>query len=45
MLVKPGDKLNLLMNNTLLKDLNSENLFTVMIALTMIRYFLNYESV
>lgn len=45
MLVKPGDQLNLLMNNTLSKDLKSENLFTIMIALTMIRYFLTYDSV
>jgi AP-4 complex subunit epsilon-1 len=39
MLVKPGDELQLLMNNTIMKDLQSENIFVTMIALTMIRYF------
>lgn len=32
------------MNNTIVKDLKSENLFACMIALTMIRYFLNNEN-
>lgn len=27
------------MNNTIMKDLQSENIFVTMIALTMIRYF------
>lgn len=42
MLVRQGDDLQLLMNNTITKDLQSENLFAVMIALTMIRYFINH---
>ncbi len=45
MLVKPGDHLGLLMNNTIIKDLQSENLFVVMIALTMLRYFLTSDLI
>jgi vesicle coat complex subunit len=41
LIVKPGDELQLLMNNTINKDMQSENLFIVMVALTMIRYFLS----
>ena len=45
MLVKPGEKLALLMHNTLLKDLQSENTFTRLIALEMLRYFLNEDLI
>ena len=45
MLVKPGHSLQLLMNNTIMKDLNSENIFVVMIALTMIRYFAVHDNI
>lgn len=45
MLVKPGEKLALLMHNTLLKDLRSENTFTRLIALEMLRYFLNEDLI
>jgi vesicle coat complex subunit len=45
MLVKPGDTLGLLMNNTLSKDLQSDNLFVIMIALTMLRYFLTADLI
>lgn len=41
LLVKPGDELCLLMNNTIVKDLQSENAFVVMTALTLLRYFLS----
>lgn len=41
MLVKPGDELCLLMNNTIIKDLQSENAFIIMTTLTMLRYFLS----
>ena len=33
------------MHNTLLKDLQSDNTFTKIIALTMIRYFLNEDLI
>ena len=45
MLVKPGEKLALLMHNTLLKDLQAENTFTKIIALSMLRYFLNEDLI
>ncbi len=45
MLVKKGDEMGLLMNNTIMKDLQSENVFVVMVALTMIRYFLDADNV
>jgi vesicle coat complex subunit len=45
MLVKPGDTLGLLMNNTLTKDLQSDNLFVIMVALTMLRYFLSSDII
>lgn len=45
MLVKPGDELQLLMNNTIMKDLQSDNIFVVMIALTMIRYFAVHDNI
>ncbi len=45
MLVKPGDDLQLLMNNTIAKDLQSDNIFVVMIALTMIRYFAVHDNI
>ena len=45
MLVKPGDDLQLLMNNTIMKDLQSDNIFVVMIALTMIRYFAVQDNI
>lgn len=32
------------MNNTIVKDLQSDNVFIVMIALTMIRYFINRDN-
>lgn len=41
LLVKPGDQLCLLMHNTILKDLQSENSFVVMTTLTLLRYFLS----
>ena len=40
LLVKPGDKLCVLMHNTIIKDLQTENTFVVMTSLTMLRYFL-----
>lgn len=45
LLVKPGDDLGLLMNNTIIKDLQSENAFVVMTTLTLLRYFLTPELV
>jgi AP-4 complex subunit epsilon-1 len=45
MLVKPGEELGMLMNNTILKDLASENAFVIMTTLTMLRYFLTQELV
>ena len=45
MLVKPKDELQLLMNNTIMKDLQSDNIFIVMIALTMIRYFTVHDNI
>ena len=45
LLVKPGDKLCVLMHNTILKDLQSENSFVVMTSLTMLRYFLTSDLV
>ena len=45
MLVKPGEKLALLMHNTLLKDLQAENTFTKIIALSMLRYFFNEDLI
>jgi AP-4 complex subunit epsilon-1 len=44
LLVKSGDDLQLLMNNTIMKDLQSDNIFVIMIALTMIRYFVNQDN-
>ena len=43
MLVKPGEKLALLMHNTIAKDLESDNSFTVLTVLTMLRYFINED--
>jgi AP-4 complex subunit epsilon-1 len=40
LLVKPGDELCLLMNNTIIKDLQNENTFVIMTTLTLLRYFL-----
>jgi vesicle coat complex subunit len=40
LLVKPGDELCLLMNNTIIKDLQNENAFVIMTTLTLLRYFL-----
>ena len=40
LLVKQGDDIGLLMNNTILKDLQSDNTFVVMTTLTLLRYFL-----
>lgn len=45
LLVKPGDELCLLMNNTILKDLQNENTFTIMTTLTLLRYFLTEHLV
>lgn len=45
LLVKPGDELGLLMNNTITKDLQSENAFVVMTTLTLLRYFLTPDLV
>ena len=45
LLVKPGDDLGLLMNNTIVKDLQSDNTFVVMTTLTLLRYFLTHELV
>lgn len=41
LLVRPGDELCLLMNNTITKDLQSENTFVIMTTLTLLRYFLS----
>ena len=43
MLIKPGEDVGVLMHNTLIKDMKSENLYIQMIALTMLRYFLTQE--
>lgn len=40
LLVKPGDELCLLMNNTIIKDLQNDNSFVIMTTLTLLRYFL-----
>lgn len=45
MLVKQGDDIGLLMNNTILKDLQSENTFVVMTTLTLLRYFITQDLV
>ena len=45
LLVKPGDELCLLMNNTIIKDLQNENTFTIMTTLTLLRYFLTEHLV
>lgn len=45
LLVKPGDDIGLLMNNTILKDLQSDNTFVVMTTLTLLRYFLSEDLV
>ena len=45
LLIKKESDLQLLMNNTIIKDLQSDNVFIVMVALTMIRYFLNVNNV
>ena len=45
LLVKQGDDIGLLMNNTILKDLQSDNTFVVMTTLTLLRYFLTYDLV
>ena len=45
LLVKPGNEMGLLMNNTITKDLASENAFTIMTTLTMLRYFLTPELI
>jgi len=45
LLVKPGDEIGLLMNNTILKDLQSENTFVIMTTLTLLRYFLTDDLV
>lgn len=36
--------MQLLMNNTIVKDLQSDNAFVVMIALTMVRYFTAHDN-
>lgn len=41
MLVRPGERLAILMHNTIIKDLESENVFTNLTVLTMMRYFIN----
>ena len=43
MLLKPEEGVGVLMHNTLMKDLTSENLYVMMIALTVLRYFLTKE--
>lgn len=45
LLVKPGEELGLLMNNTILKDIVSENTFIVMTTLTLLRYFLTEDLI
>ena len=45
LLVKPGDELGLLMNNTITKDLQSENSFVIMTTLTLLRYFLTEDLI
>lgn len=45
LLVKPGEELGLLMNNTIIKDLASENAFVIMTTLTMLRYFLTEDLI
>lgn len=45
LLVKPGEDMGLLMSNTIIKDLQSENLFVIMIVLTMLRYFLSSDLI
>jgi len=45
LLVKPGDDLGLLMNNTILKDIASENTFVIMTTLTLLRYFLTEDLI
>ena len=45
MLIRPGEKLAILMHNTILKDLVSENVFTTLTVLTMLRYFLNEDLI
>ena len=45
LLVKPGEELGMLMNNTIRKDLESENTFVIMTTLTMLRYFLTEDLV
>lgn len=41
MLVKPGERIAILMHNTIIKDLESENMFVNLTVLTMLRYFIN----
>jgi vesicle coat complex subunit len=45
LLVKPGDELCMLMNNTIAKDLQTENSFIIMTTLTMLRYFLTEQLI
>jgi AP-4 complex subunit epsilon-1 len=45
LLVRPGDKLCVLMHNTIQKDLQSENSFVILTSLTMLRYFLTQDLV
>lgn len=45
MLVRPGEKLAILMHNTIMKDLTSENIFTILTVLTMLRYFMNEDLI
>ena len=45
LLVKPGDELCMLMNNTIAKDLHTENSFIIMTTLTLLRYFLTEQLI
>lgn len=45
MLVRPGEKLAILMQNTIMKDLESDNVMTNLVVLTMFRYFINEDLV
>ncbi len=43
LLVKSEDKLALLMNNTIVKDIMSDNVYVIMIVLSSLRYFLTAD--
>jgi vesicle coat complex subunit len=43
LLVRPHQKLSILMHNTIIKDISSDNPFDNLTALTMLRYFINND--